>query len=270
MVDVVVDVLDVVDVEVDAAGLVVVVLLVVVGTTVVVVESVAVVDTRTLVAAGRSVVGDGELLDASHPATTSRPKAADASSRVHRSARRHRRAARAVCQDPPSSSRASVPAMCCFSNVSGGRSSGGGGGLGEGGLERFVVEAAEDGGRLAAGVDDDERGLDGDAEVLVELTVAVGELRKGELVAVDEGLERRVVAGPRDAVGRDLSVPALGDQFDRTGFGVADRSSRRPEPQQHGPPRQRAALELITPEDLRRERQRTPALIRGGGRRGVA
>ena len=111
-VDVVVDDVDVdvvvdVDVEVDGAGLVVVVLPVVVGACVVVVDlAVAVVGAPVLVADCGSDGGDGEVLDASHPpATTSRLMAERASSRANRSARRHRRATRAVCQDPTSSSR---------------------------------------------------------------------------------------------------------------------------------------------------------------------
>ena len=112
------------------------------------------------------------------------------------------------------------------------------------GLPRMVVAST-------VGVDDDERGLGGDGEVLVQLAVAVGELRKRELVTVDEVLERVFVTGPGDAVGGDLAVPALGDQLDRTGFCVADRSSRRPEPQHHRLPGQGRPVELTAAEDLR-------------------
>jgi hypothetical protein len=109
-----------------------------------------------------------------------------------------------------------------------------------------------------------------DAEVLEELPVVVGELREREVMAVDEVVERGFVAGPGNAVRGDPAVPALRDQFDRTGFGVADRSSRRPEPQHHGLPGQRRARELLTTEDLRRERQRPCTLARGRTIRGVA
>jgi hypothetical protein len=126
----------------------------------------------------------------------------------------------------------------------------------EGGVELVLVEAAEQGGRGAVRVDDDEGRLDRDAEVLEELAVAVGELRERELMAVDEASERSFVTGPCDAVGDDLAVPASGDQFDRTGFGVADRSSRRPEPQHDGLPRQRGAVELAAAEELPAERER--------------
>jgi hypothetical protein len=98
--------------------------------------------------------------------------------------------------------------------------------------------------------------LDRDAEVLEELAVAVGELRERELMAVDEASERSFVTGPCDAVGDDLAVPASGDQFDRTGFGVADRSSWRPEPQHHRFASEGRALQPAAAEELPAERER--------------
>jgi hypothetical protein len=130
------------------------------------------------------------------------------------------------------------------------------GGLGEGGVEPAVVESSKEGRRFAVGSDDHERRLGRNAEVLVQVTVAVDELLEGELMTVDKPVERRIVAGPGDPIRDDLLVPVLGDQFDRTGFGVADRSSRRPEPQHHRPPLERRSIQLTTTEYRRRERER--------------
>lgn len=59
----------------------------------------------------------------------------------------------------------------------------------------------------------------------------VGDLRERQAVTVDELLEVAVVAAPRDAEERRLTGEVPGGRFDRGGFRVADRSSRRPEPE---------------------------------------
>ena len=120
-------------------------------------------------------------------------------------------------------------------------------------VQPLLVEAAEDRRGGAVRGDDDEGGLGRDAEMVIQVTVGVFQLRERELMTFDEVPERRVITSPRDTVDLRLAGPASSNQLDRAGFGVTDASSRRPEPQHHRPTSERTAGELPATNDGSRE-----------------
>jgi hypothetical protein len=108
---------------------------------------------------------------------------------------------------------------------------------------------------FAVTVDQRESGLGRDAEAGVHVPLVVADLREGQCVAVDEVLERRLIAGPGDAVEVDLAGPLLACRFDRRGFTIAGVSSRGPEPERDRVTGDGRPVELSAADERRSELQ---------------
>ena len=123
-------------------------------------------------------------------------------------------------------------------------------------LERVLLDGAQPSLDFAVTANQRERGLGRNVEAGVHVPLVVADLRKGQSVPVDEVLERRLIAGPGNAIEVDLAGPLLACRFDRSGFTIADASSRRPEPERDRTTGDGRPVELSATDEGRSEPQR--------------
>jgi hypothetical protein len=122
-------------------------------------------------------------------------------------------------------------------------------------VERTLVDRTEQSGCRPISLDDHEGWLRRHPEVGEHGARIVTELREGELVLVDERLERGIVTRPGDPDEVDSSFPPLRCSLDRGCFCVADRSSRGPEPERDRSAGHGGTAELAAADERRGEVQ---------------
>ncbi len=100
--------------------------------------------------------------------------------------------------------------------------------------QRVNPERSDVRGRVAAGVEEDKRGLRDDLEVRPDLSGLVHDvIEPADAVVVDELIDRVETISPGDADEGDVGAVCCLNLCDRRGFTLASSSPGRPEPEQH-------------------------------------